>query len=279
MSTFTRTAIVVSAIACLAGTLAAQSYSPLFAPRSTHREVWVCVDQYNRPIPYAYFTVATGYYAYTNAHYHDDPWHVFSTATPYEGYAGSSGEFGFDLATTILAQAEAILMSCSNEFGTVYASADFGVGYNDLYYNHHDGIWHKIGGTDTGANTGHGTTDYNRYMRTDAAYGVYYATLDYLAGAPGQQKVCTNDMALWLGGKFDINALIGAPWRSPHASHDRGTAVDVAGPGSGQCPDSYEVNVAAFIDRCVARGALRTYSVNESNHAHCNWANPATYPH
>jgi hypothetical protein len=278
MSTFNRTAIVVSAIACLAGTLAAESYSPLFAPGSTHREVWVCADQYNRPIPYAYFTVATGYYAYTNAHYHEDPWHVFSTATPYAGYAGSSGEFGFDLTTTLVAQAEFLLMSCSNEFGTVYAVADFAVGYNDLYYTHHDGIWHKIGGTDTGKDTGHGTTDYNRYLRTDAAFGIYYATLAYLA-ATGQQKVCTNDMALWLGGKFDINALKGAPWRSPHAAHDRGTAVDVAGPGSGQCSVSYQVNPNIFKQYCVANGALEPNSVAHSDHAHCNWANPATYPH
>lgn len=116
-------------------------------------------------------------------------------------------------------------------------------------------------------------------MMSNPAYGLYNASLDYLASHSGQQRVCTNDMALPFGGKFDIQALAGNPWKSPHASHDRGTAADVAGPGSAQCPDSYEVNVSQFLNTCIARGALTQYSINENNHAHCNWANPSSYAH
>jgi hypothetical protein len=153
-----------------------------------------------------------------------------------------------------------------------YSYFDYVVGYNDVYYNNHEEIWKRIGGDDTGGGTGHGSTHYNRYMMSVPAYGLYYATLDYLDAHPGQQKVCTNDMALPFGGKFDTNRN----WTSPHTAHDRGTAVDVAG-SSPQCPDAYEVNVAQFVDACAGRGGA--WSIPEGNHAHCNFVDPTSYPH
>ena len=84
-------------------------------------------------------------------------------------------------------------------------------------------------------------------------------------------------MALPFGGKFDISSS--TRWASPHKAHDRGTAADVAGPGSGQCPAADQVVIADFLAACVSEGALAANSVNENNHAHCNFANPSTYPH
>lgn len=287
----------------------AQSYNLFYTPQSSGNTVWAyCIDvsknpggQYNYWCP---LNIFTGVYTNTNAHYHNTnrPWSSFACADPLQcspsggQYVSANttwkGSVEVWIATTIVGQAEFIYASASG--GSDFL--DFVVGYNDLYYNDHPEIWMRTGGTDTGVNTGHGSTYYNRYMQADPithtgpAYGLYYATLEYLAQHPGQQRICTNDMALPFGGKFDICAINGGgkpecqyqnkPWQSPHTAHDRGTAVDVAGPGSSQClPDAYEVNVSDFIQRCVNNGANSQYSVPEGNHAHCNWANPNTYPH
>jgi hypothetical protein len=88
---------------------------------------------------------------------------------------------------------------------------------------------------------------------------------------PGQE-ICINDMALPIGGKFDITDN----WQSPHASHDQGTAADVA-VASGQCrPASYEVNGNLFLQACINQGnALAQNSIIETNgasvHVHCRW--------
>lgn len=52
----------------------------------------------------------------------------------------------------------------------------------------------------------------------DERSSIYYATLDYLAVHPEISQICTNDMALPFGGKFDL----GQDWQSPHSQHDRG---------------------------------------------------------
>jgi len=180
-----------------------------------------------------------------------------------------------------------------------YASSrvDYAVGYSDLFYNDHPEIWVKIGGSNTGGGTYHGTTSYNRYMQLTnppyyndgPAYWLYYATQDYLGNHPEITQVCTNDMALPKGGKFDICPLYPlpqgctgfTPWTSPHASHDRGTAADVAGTGSTQCANAggSGVNVDEFLNNCVLRGALAAYSINEGNHAHCQFDDPNSWPH
>jgi hypothetical protein len=123
-------------------------------------------------------------------------------------------------------------------------------------------------------------------MKSMPAWQLWYASLDYLAAHPEISKICTNDMALQFGGKFDICALGGSgcsgvtPWVSPHSSHDRGTAADVAGVGTTQCANAggSGVNVAEFINRCVANGAQSVYSINEGNHAHCQFEVPS-WPH
>jgi len=268
-------AAAILALAALPAGLLAQSYSPMYPPGGQWQEYIVCLDQNNQPIPYATIELIPGVYVYTNAHFHDDPSHPFSSVNPDFGYTDASGRFAYTFSTTLIGQAEFIYVGCSAAGGDLWTQFDHAVGYNDVYYNDHPEIWHRIGGTDTGANTGHGSTYYNRYMMTNAAYGLYYATQDYLAEHPGQQKVCTNDMALPFGGKFDI----GRNWRSPHSSHDRGTAADVAG-SSPQCPDEYEVtDLTGFVQKCVQRGALAAHSFVEGGHAHCNWMSPYSYPH
>ncbi len=265
----------------------AQSYSPMYAPASTISGGYQCLDQYNNPIPYPYFTVNPAVYLYTNGHMHDDPSHLYSSVSPTSGYGDANGVFNLSLTTSLVGQAEALLITCSNGVGTLYAYANYAVGYNDLYYNDHPDIWVKIGGSDTGGGSNHGTTAYNRYMQSTPAYGLYYATEDYLSVNPGISKICTNDMALPFGGKFDIcNQLFPGckavtPWQKPHSQHDRGTAADVAAVGyNQQCASAggSGVNVSQFIAYCVENGASSTYSFNEGNHAHCGFSVP-TWPH
>lgn len=259
----------------------------MYAPQSTISGAYQCLDQYNQGVPYAYFSVTPVTYLYTNAHLHDNAQHPISSVTcntsssyscisATQGYASASGVFSLSLRTTLIGQAEALSLYCSNGYSYVNATANYAVGYNDVYYNDHPEIWVKIGGSETGGGTGHGTTAYNRYMKSGAAYGLYYATQNYLSAHPEISQVCTNDMALPFGGKFDLNQN----WTSPHSQHDRGSAADVAGTGSAQCANAggSGVNVAEFISYCVANGASSTYSFNETNHAHCGFEAPV-WPH
>ena len=270
-------------------TVSAQSYSPMYSPQSTQSEQWVCLDQYNHGIPYAYFTFYTGVYLNTNSHLHDDSLHPWSSATctttsSYQclsstsGYANAIGVFSLQLNTTLVGQAEALVISCTNGNGWVQTTDNYAVGYNDLVYNDDSNVWIKIGGSDTGGGTGHGTTAFNRYMKSTPSWGVYYATLDYLAAHTDISQICLNDQALPYGGKFDIGTS--TRWASPHSQHDRGTAVDVAGHSSAQCANhgGSGVGISEFISYCVAHGASSTYSFDEGDHAHCGFEAP-TWPH
>jgi hypothetical protein len=265
--------------------LLGQSYSPLLDPVSAQTEYFTCVVEGTnppQPDPNAPWSGETGYFTATNADFHGDdpssPIAPYSTISPSSGTADSSGNFSFFLTTTIIGQAEWLTLSC----GDNPDPADYGwaVGYGDVYYNDHPDIWIKIGGSDTGGDSGHGTTAYNRYMQlydpnSGPAYGLYYATIEYLNNHPGVNQVCTNDMALPFGGKFDIHK----DWTTPHIAHDRGTAADVAGPNSAQCPVANRVVISDFINACIDNGAVAANSIPEGNHAHCNWASPSTYPH
>jgi hypothetical protein len=115
-------------------------------------------------------------------------------------------------------------------------------------------------------------------MMSTPAYGIYYTSTAYVSLYNPGALVCDNDMALPFGGKFDIH--IPNNWMSPHASHDRGSAVDIAVTSS-QCPSAYVVtNPSAFLSLCLSNGAVGGgVSYAGTNDIHCNWLNPSTYPH
>ena len=118
-------------------TLAAQSYSPMYNPQSTNAQSWVCIDQYGQRIPYAYFYFYTGTYLNTNAHFHDDPSHPWSSATctttssyqclsATDGYAGPDGVFSLQINTTLIGQAEVLVITCSSGGGSVSGASTSG---------------------------------------------------------------------------------------------------------------------------------------------------------
>jgi len=135
---------------------------------------------------------------------------------------------------------------------------DYAVGYNIYWVSDH-GIW-----TLTGARVEHGNSvNYNHWMTSNAAYGIYDTTVDYQAAHPG--LVLANDMALPFGGKFDING----GWATNfHSNHDMGTSVDING-----IPIANEVQ---FTDLCkiihfAADARVEVNAVTGARHIHCRW--------
>ncbi len=289
----------------------AQTYNPIHAPRneSSHYFAYCEGIDSGTAIAWCQIGIQAQYYENTNAHWHNQQPHPSSDlvcvrpflngCSPTQGttiYANTAsiGSVEIYVLGSLVGQAEKIkTWPTSNPvLGARYK--DYAIGYKDLFYADHPEIWIKIGGEDTGGGTNHSTTAYNRYMQltnppyynTGPAYGLYYATQRYLGDHPEITHVCTNDMGLPYGGKFDIcNELFPgctgtAPWASPHAAHDRGTAGDVAGFGSAQCTNAggSGVNIDEFINDCVANGALPANSINEGNHAHCQFSDPNTWP-
>lgn len=106
-------------------------------------------------------------------------------------------------------------------------------------------------------------------MTVNAATGLQKAATFYINTYNPGQKVCINDMALPIGGKFDIHDN----WQLPHISHDQGTAADVAAV-AGQCPSAYIVNLNLFKQACInIGGSLPSNTITEGNHVHCRWPN------
>jgi hypothetical protein len=278
---FVMLAVCVQLSALLGGLLEAQTYSRIYPPDVSFDVQFACKNPWGIPAPNAAFVLYPGKFTHTNGHFHTDPSHPQSSFNPTQGHADGTGWLTVNFSPTLIGQAEYVDVLCIAPEGGNLTRYEWAVGYSDLYYNDHQddywGFWLRTGGTDTGANTGHGSTHYNRYMTWTAANGLFDATILYLGLSGGQTRICVNDMALPFGGKFDINALQGGQWQSPHSRHDRGTAADVSGPGASQCPDEYEVNVAAFVEACREHDG--DWSLNEGNHAHCDWGNPASYPH
>ena len=172
------------------------------------------------------------------------------------------------LTTTQIGQFETVSVTptdCDNgETGEtcIETNFDYAVGYPSLVYIGSSNIFYQTGGN----TTNHGDNTFNHWMTVNAATGLQQAATNYINSYNPGQEVCINDMALPLGGKFDIQDN----WQSPHISHDQGTAADVA-VSSGQCNSNYWVNSAFFINECVAAGSLARNTINEGNHVHCRW--------
>lgn len=280
----------------------AQTYDPIFNPQDEFFAESYCVDQYGARIGSCPIYIFVDNYIYSNAHYHTSYtqapvsyytclyWSGNNCGWVWDPYVArwaitaiSSSQSPYNVVLRIrpslVGQAEALVAQ-----NALYADVvDFAVGYDDLYYSNHPVEWCRIGGSETGAsNPQHGNTYYNRYMTSAASYGLWYATLDYFAAHPGVTQICVNDKALPFGGKFDLYAN----WTSPHSSHDRGTAADVA-TNSNQCnptnctyggtPPSPVIG-ADFLQNCIQNGANAAGSILHSDHVHCQFASTSSFP-
>lgn len=242
-----------------------------FAPSSTNTLYAYCLDQ-DGYLVLCNVSLSVASYLGTNGHYHYSPLPPTSTIAPSSGYTGNYSNLNMPvtLTTTQVGQFETVGVTptnCDNgEAGVTCTETnfDYAVGYQSLVYIGSSNIFYQTGGN----TTGHGDNTFNHWMTVNAATGLQTAATYYINTSNPGQKICINDMALPIGGKFDIQDN----WQSPHISHDQGTAADVAAV-AGSCPAQYTVNLSKFRLACINRGnSLPANTITEGNHVHCRWA-------
>jgi hypothetical protein len=253
----------------------------VFAPNSTNTLYAYCENQNTGQVVPCNVSLSTTYYQYTNGHFHNNPPPPVSTVSPNSGYTGnySNFEMPVTITTTQVGQIESLSVSDDDNGSAIHY--DYGIGYLGLVYIDNSNIFYQTGGN----KTNHGDNTWNHYMTVNAATGLQRAADFYINFYNPGQKVCINDMALPIGGKFDVcwssaigctdknGDLIVKPWDSPHISHDQGTAADVAAV-VGQCPKNYIVNLNVFKQACInIGGSLSANTITEGNHVHCRWPN------
>jgi len=254
----------------------------MYRPQTGNIQYYQCINANNgQVLGGATFTMVSGVYFNTGGHWHN-------TNRPYSsvpgGTANANGVLTTAISTTLFSQAEKLTVTCSaGGYTSAPFNDDYAVGYPDIYWADHPELWLMTGGN----TTGHGDNTFNHWMQanpatqTGPAYGLYntanYYTQVYLSGG----KICLNDMALPFGGKFDILQNWNVPAGSPHVSHDRGSAADTQ-TSTNQCQPPYNVvNPNQYLTTCVQLFGARPYPVSQVDPAdvHCNWSDPATYPH
>ncbi len=225
----------------------------------------VCLDETETYVVPCNISLSTTTYPNTNGHYHNNPAPLVSTISPASGYTGNYPNYAMPitLATTRVGQIENLFVAdLDTGLGTSY---DYAVGYLNFVYIDNSNIFYQTGGN----TTNHGNNTWNHYMTVNAATGLQSAATFYINQYNPGQKVCINDMALPIGGKFDLKDN----WQSPHISHDDGTAADVAAV-AGSCPANYTVNLNSFRLACINQGnSLAANTITEGNHVHCRWPN------
>lgn len=234
----------------------------IFAPSSTNNAFAFCFDPNTGAIiPDCNVSLATFVEANTNGHFHNAARPV-STVSPTSGNTGSSGQLPVQIRTTIVGQVEDVeVVNDANGLGTIN---QYFVGFGTFVFVT-DAVFIQIGGN----TTNHGDNSFNHWMTPHAHTGIANASTAFIRSFNPGNRVCANDMALPIGGKFDLNNN----WTSPHIVHDFGTAADIAST-TNQCPAADIVSVArqqAFINLCVQNGALASNSIIEGNHVHCRW--------
>ena len=237
----------------------------VYAPNSSNTLYTYCENPSNGQVVACNISLSTTYYQYRNGHFHSNPPPPVSSISPSSGYTGSysNWQIPVTLTTTQVGQIEALYISDDDNGDVVHY--DYGVGYLGSVYIDNSNVFYQTGGN----TTNHGDNTWNHYMTVNAATGLQNAATFYINSYNPGQKVCINDMALPIGGKFDIHD----DWQSPHISHDQGTAADVAA-AAGQCPGSYIVNLNTFRQACINVGhSLSANTITEGNHVHCRWPN------
>jgi hypothetical protein len=194
--------------------------------------------------------------AYTGyAHTHYSPAAPYSSISPTSCNTGSLAYCPLTLNTNVVGQAEYITISSTTP-GVAGGTYQYAVGVTIYYVSDH-GIW-----TLNGAKAIHGgTTAFNHWMTSNAANGIYNATVLYQASYPG--LVLANNMSLPFGGIFDLNGA----WTltAGHKSHQFGFDADIDG-------ITDPTAVTTFLAACTNKGA--TYTAQEGNLSlHCHWPN------
>lgn len=230
-----------------------------------------------RVIPSCPMEVWTVPFPNSNAHFHNQnrPSSKISTSSggPFTNSwinitTDTSGFRTIYAQTTQIGQQE-MIVACPAGGGSLCATREYHVRYNDIYWVEEKPEWIHIGGN----TTGHGGNQYNHWMTSAAAWGLYRTAQQFLSEHPEQGKIAVNDMALPWGGRFDIEAT--RRWTGDHSSHGRGTSVDIRASPSGAYTIPYPLYYR-FEQLCRDYGARYARvedpdNVRNNRHIHCDF--------
>ncbi len=228
----------------------------LFAPSSTNTVYAYCVNQYGQIVTYCNVSLYNGYYSYTGGHNHENSSHIWSGLYPYAGNTGCCG-LQVQVYTTSVGQVEWI-DTCAD----VCSTTDFTVGYGDLYVYGGGDAWVLIGQTPTHPD--------NHWSIVATNNGMQGVAVQYHNEYPNYDVIGINDMALPVGGVFDLNS----DWSPPHSNHGRGKAADNRGNGAANSVPRIPDVQNRFMDICRGYGATIVLheSIGTNNeHFHCEW--------
>ena len=236
-------AILVFGLLCLHSfTALTRLEAQTLLPNSSNPGTAYCVDSRGYRLDYCNVTVPSGYFTYSNSHDHVSVAAPSSNSSPTSGNTGCCG-LPITVSTTRVGQFEWLEVCAVNGYCN---ETDFVVGYGDLYILPGYGSYVQVGSTTIHPNNHNGTEN--------AILGIQAIADQYQASYSQYPIIAVNDMALPVGGVFDLNQN----WDSPHIEHDRGTAVDIRGNGLANSIPLIPDVQQAFINICFQSAAAST---------------------
>jgi len=227
-----------------------------FQPQSVNAVYAYCFNFNGEVVPNCNVTINNGYYFVPTQHNHDSPPPPLSTILPASGNTGASGLLVL-IGTTHVGQIEGAVV-CAD----LCTVTDYIVAWNDFFALSGGGNYVLIGATTSHPDNHNGTAA--------ALIGIQQTANQYLSEFPTNPVIAINDIALPLGGQFDLNR----DWAAPHASHGRGKAIDIRGNGGPNSVPQVAAVQQRFREICQSNGASVTIheSVGTTNeHFHCQW--------
>lgn len=162
---------------------------PFYPPRSTQQFYVYCVDAYGRIVWNCWVGYSMQYSEAANAHFHSTPPAPASTVQPANGTCSGCS---VSVTRQKVGRSETMTLTPYPCWNCISQSYTDWIGFSDICWVEQKPGWRHVGG-DT---TGHGGNQYNHWMTVNAAYGIYYAILDFRSQYPSQTSVCVN--VIWL---------------------------------------------------------------------------------
>lgn len=182
-----------------APSLPGQSYTILIPPGTIQGRIVTSVNQFGQPVPNRTLWVTPLVYNNTNGHFHNTSRPTSQVSASAGGGFSSLGAF-----VTTGANATAIVWIKGGSIGQAEyltacwdfcGSGDHAVGYSGIYWVEEKPQWIHTGGN----TTNHGGNEFNHWMQSTPAYGIWYTAVEYLSRYPAQGKIAVNDMSLPFG--------------------------------------------------------------------------------
>lgn len=234
----------------------------VYQPETVNIGFAFCFNPANGEIvPNCDVTVSNGFFFEPRQHNHDNPPPPVSALNPTSGNTGITG-LPVTVTTTRVGQVEGMVVCADLCTITPYFVAY--TGFTELSGGSN---WVLIGVTNDHPE--------NHWGTPATISGIQAVASQYHAEFPNNDVIGINDIALPIGGIFDLNRN----WAGPHFNHSRGKAVDIR--GNGMLPNSVPRQGPAhdrFLEICMENGAtagatqFEEFPNNPSrDHFHCEW--------